>query len=106
MPNEPHLAERPAEVVTEKLRNANEHLTLATLQAQVEAETSTATAERLSRLVVDLEASQKELREKNEELENFHTMVVGRELNMMRLEKENERLRREVTSLKSQIEKP
>jgi hypothetical protein len=56
--------------------------------------------------VTKLEASETALREKNEELENFHDTVVGRELNMLRLEKENEQLRREVDRLKSKAHKP
>jgi len=72
----------------------------------VEAETSLATAERLDRLVTKLEASEKALKERNAELENFHDIVVGRELKMSRLEKEIERLQQEVTRLTSLLPKP
>ena len=114
MPNEEPVEAtgRPADVVNdqhapmENLRDANEHLTLATLQAQAGAEASAAMAEQLRELVTKLEASETALREKNEELENFHDTVVGRELNMMRLEKENEQLRREVDQLRSEAHKP
>ena len=114
MPSEEPVkaTDRPADVVNDKyihidnLRDANEHLTLAALQAQAEAEASVAMAEQLRELVAKLEASETALREKNEELENFHETVVGRELNMMRLEKENEQLRREVDRLRSEARKP
>lgn len=90
----------------DKLRDANEQLTLATLRAQVEAEASAGIAEQLRRLVSKLEASETALHEKNEELENFHDIVVGRELKMMQLEKENEQLLKEVNRLKSEARKP
>jgi hypothetical protein len=90
----------------DKLRDANEQLTLATLRAQVEAEASAGIAEQLRRLVSKLEASETALQEKNEELENFHDIVVGRELKMMQLEKENEQLLKEVDRLKSETHKP
>jgi predicted mannosyl-3-phosphoglycerate phosphatase (HAD superfamily) len=114
MPNEVHIEAtgQPADVVNEQptpmenLRDANEHLTLATLQAHAEAEASAGMAEQLRALVTKLEASETALREKNEELENFHDTVVGRELKMMRLEKENEQLRREVDRLRSEAHTP
>ena len=114
MPKEVHVEAtgQPADVVNEQptpmenLRDANEHLTLATLQAQAEAEASAGMAEQLRALVTKLEASETALREKNEELENFYDTVVGRELNMLRLEKENEQLRREVDRLRSEAHKP
>lgn len=60
----------------------------------------------LRRLVNKLEVSETALQEKNEELENFHDIVVGRELKMMQLEKENEQLLNEVDRLKSEAHKP
>ncbi len=49
-----------------------------------------------SRVVRDLERSKSELQEKILDLEKFEEVVVGRELKMIALEKELERLRREV----------
>lgn len=113
MPNEVHVATgQPADVVNDQhtpieyLRDANEHLTLAALQAQAEAETLGGMAQQLRGLVTKLEASETTLREKNEELENFYDIVVGRELSMMRLEKENKQLQREVDQLRSETHKP
>jgi PAS domain S-box-containing protein len=44
-----------------------------------------------------------ELQERNRELEQFHDLTVGRELRMIELEKENERLRQEVARLKRTV---
>jgi PAS domain S-box-containing protein len=41
-----------------------------------------------------------ELQERNRELEQYHDLTVGRELRMIELEKENERLRQEVARVK------
>jgi hypothetical protein len=57
--------------------------------------------EKLRRLVQQLAASETVLHETNEELENFDDIVVGRELKMMQLEKENEQLQREADRLRS-----
>lgn len=113
MPNETQIEATggPSDVVhvqrtpADKLRDANEQLTLATLRAQLEAEASAGIAEQLRQFVSKLEASEIALQEKNEELENFHEIVVGRELKMMQLEKENEQLRKEVDRLKSEARK-
>jgi PAS domain S-box-containing protein len=50
----------------------------------------------LQQLVRELKASRADLQERNEELEKFHDMTVDRELKMMQLEKEVERLQREL----------
>jgi PAS domain S-box-containing protein len=47
------------------------------------------------RLIFDLKRTQDELRDKVEELEQFHDAIVNRELKMIELEKEVERLRAE-----------
>jgi hypothetical protein len=49
--------------------------------------------EELQRKVRELEDSKAELQEKNEDLESFHDVVVGRELKMMELEKELSKLK-------------
>src|SRR5581483_11236791 len=56
-------------------------------------------AAELQQLVGKLEESEAMLREKNEELEKFHDIVVDRELTMIRLEREVERLRRKLNML-------
>jgi PAS domain S-box-containing protein len=48
----------------------------------------------------ELTRSNQTLRERNLELENFSDAVVGRELKMMQLEKDNERLRQELDTLR------
>lgn len=116
MPNETQIEipGEPSNVVhgqqasepADKLRDANEQLTLATLRAQVEAEASASIAEQLRGVVSKLETSETAMQEKNEELENFHDIVVGRELKMMQLEKENEQLQREVNRLRAEAHKP
>jgi PAS domain S-box-containing protein len=58
----------------------------------------------LQQVVRELETSLADLQERNEELEKFHDITVGRELKMMQLEKEVERLQRELEKLTS--EKP
>ena len=50
----------------------------------------------------DLQDSKAELREKILDLEKFEEVVVGRELKMIALEKELEKLQREMTALKSE----
>jgi two-component system NtrC family sensor kinase len=47
----------------------------------------------------ELARTNQTLRERNLELENFSDAVVGRELKMMQLEKDNERLRKELDDL-------
>jgi hypothetical protein len=54
------------------------------------------------RVVHDLETSRAELQEKILDLEKFEEVVVGRELKMITLEKELEKLRRELEALKAQ----
>lgn len=44
-----------------------------------------------------------ELQKKVKELEDFHDIVVGRELEMARLEEENERLRKEIEKLRERL---
>lgn len=58
----------------------------------------------LQQVVHELETSRADLQERNEELEKFHDITVGRELKMMQVEKEVERLQRELEKLTS--EKP
>jgi PAS domain-containing protein len=50
-------------------------------------------------LVESLEQSKAELQEKVQDLEKFEELVVGRELRMMELKKENDRLRRRLQEL-------
>jgi hypothetical protein len=52
-------------------------------------------------VVRDLEKSKGELQEKILDLEKFEEVVVGRELKMIALEKENEQLRRELERLRN-----
>ena len=54
------------------------------------------------RVVRDLEGSKAELQEKILDLEKFEEVVVGRELKMIALEKEVEKLQQEVASLKAE----
>jgi len=52
-------------------------------------------------VVQDLEQSKTELQEKILDLEKFEEVVVGRELKMIALEKELERMQREIGTLRS-----
>jgi hypothetical protein len=52
-------------------------------------------------VVQDLEQSKTELQEKILDLEKFEEVVVGRELKMIALEKELERMQREIGNLRS-----
>jgi polyhydroxyalkanoate synthesis regulator phasin len=52
--------------------------------------------------VRDLEESKAELQDKILDLEKFEEVVVGRELKMIALEKEVEKLEREVIQLKAE----
>ena len=54
------------------------------------------------RVVADLEKSKLELQEKILELEKFEEVVVGRELKMIALEKELEKLREELTAAQAE----
>ena len=56
------------------------------------------------KVVRDLEESKAELQEKILDLEKFEEVVVGRELKMIALEKELEKLRQELEALKVQRE--
>jgi len=58
--------------------------------------------EKLQRVISDHEALEERLRDKLEELERFHEIVVGRELKMIRLEKEMEQLMSELEKLKAE----
>jgi PAS domain S-box-containing protein len=55
------------------------------------------------KVVRDLEDSKTELQEKILDLEKFEEVVVGRELKMIALEKEVEKLQREIVQLKAQL---
>jgi PAS domain S-box-containing protein len=55
------------------------------------------------KVVRDLEESKAELQDKILDLEKFEEVVVGRELKMIALEKESEKLRTEVTKLKTEL---
>src|SRR5918999_2797536 len=55
------------------------------------------------KVVSDLEQSKAELQEKILDLEKFEEVVVGRELKMIALEKEAEKLRAEITHLKARL---
>jgi polyhydroxyalkanoate synthesis regulator phasin len=61
-----------------------------------------ATASR-EQLVRDLHEARAELQEKIGDLEKFEEVVVGRELKMLALEKEIEKLKREVTGLRAEL---
>jgi PAS domain S-box-containing protein len=54
------------------------------------------------KVVRDLEESKAELQDKILDLEKFEEVVVGRELKMIALEKEAEKLRAEITQLKAE----
>lgn len=54
------------------------------------------------KVVRDLERSKEELQEKNEDLEKFHDVVVGRELKMMQLEKDAQELQKELAKVKGE----
>jgi PAS domain S-box-containing protein len=58
------------------------------------------------RVVRDLEESKAELQEKILDLEKFEEVVVGRELKMIALEKEVEKLQKEVSVLKTELGRP
>lgn len=53
----------------------------------------------------DVERKAEELQKRLEELEKFHRLTVGRELAMIELKKENERLKEEIERLKKELEK-
>jgi PAS domain S-box-containing protein len=55
------------------------------------------------KVVRDLEDSKAELQEKIQDLEKFEEVVVGRELKMIGLEKEVEKLQNELTTLKAEL---
>src|SRR5215212_9722749 len=55
------------------------------------------------KVVRDLEESKAELQDKILDLEKFEEVVVGRELKMIALEKEAEKLRREIGQLKAEV---
>jgi DNA repair ATPase RecN len=78
-----------------RLRDANEQLTLAVLRVQEQ-------AEELERVVRALKASEGGLQTKNDELEKFHDMVVGRELRLAELEKQVTRLQAKIDQLTSE----
>jgi PAS domain S-box-containing protein len=55
------------------------------------------------KVVRDLEESKAELQDKILDLEKFEEVVVGRELKMIALEKESEKLRAEIAHLKAEL---
>jgi len=55
------------------------------------------------KVVRDLQDSKAELQEKIQDLEKFEEVVVGRELKMIALEKELEKLKSEMTTLKAEL---
>ena len=55
------------------------------------------------KVVRDLEESKAELQDKILDLEKFEEVVVGRELKMIALEKEAEKLRKEIGQLKGEL---
>jgi PAS domain S-box-containing protein len=55
------------------------------------------------KVVRDLEESKSELQDKILDLEKFEEVVVGRELKMIALEKEAEKLRKEIAQLKGEL---
>ena len=55
------------------------------------------------KVVRDLEDSKAELQEKILDLEKFEEVVVGRELKMIALEKEAEKLRKETAQLRGEL---
>jgi PAS domain S-box-containing protein len=58
------------------------------------------------KVVRDLQDSKAELQEKILDLEKFEEVVVGRELKMIALEKELEKLHRELTAMKAELGRP
>lgn len=85
----------PPDPADDRLRDVNEQLTLAVLRVQEQ-------AEELERLVRTLKASGAGLQTKNEELEKFHDLVVGRELRIVELEKQVTRLQAKIDQLTSE----
>jgi predicted nucleic acid-binding Zn-ribbon protein len=61
--------------------------------------------QRLQRVISDHEALEEKLRNKLEELERFHDVVVGRELKMIRLEREVEQLKKDLEQVKAERDK-
>jgi PAS domain S-box-containing protein len=59
-------------------------------------------AEELERVVSALKASEAELQTKNDELEKFHDMIVGRELKLVELKKQVTRLQGKIDELTSE----
>jgi predicted nucleic acid-binding Zn-ribbon protein len=92
--NNASAAAGPPDPAADRLREVNERLTLAMLRVQEQ-------AEELERVVRALKASEADLHTKNNELEKFHDMVVGRELRIMELEKEVTRLQAKIDLLTS-----
>ena len=78
-----------------ELSEANAQLHKAREESEVRVHERTAD---LQAALKKLEASQMELQQKIEDLENFHEVVVGRELKMIALEKELETLKRRLSS--------
>jgi DNA repair ATPase RecN len=85
----------PPDPADDRLRDVNEQLTLAMLRVQEQ-------AEELERIVRALKASEASLQTKNNELEKFHDMVVGRELKLVELEKQVTRLQAKIDQLTSE----
>jgi hypothetical protein len=55
------------------------------------------------KVVRDLEESKAELQDKILDLEKFEEVVVGRELKMIALEKESEKLQKEIGRLRAEL---
>jgi DNA repair ATPase RecN len=85
----------PPDSADDRLRDINEQLTLAVLRVQEQ-------AEELERVVRALKASEAGLQMKNNELENFYDIVVGRELKLVELERQVTRLQARIDELTSE----
>jgi hypothetical protein len=82
----------PPDRPDDRLRDVNQQLALAVLRVQEQ-------AEELERVVRALKASEGNLQTKNDELEKFHDMVVGRELRLVELERQVTRLQATIDQL-------
>jgi prefoldin subunit 5 len=82
----------PPDPADGRLRDVNQRLTLAVLRVQEQ-------AEELERVIGALKATETGLQTKNDELEKFHDIVVGRELRLVELEKQVARLQAVIDQL-------
>jgi predicted RNase H-like nuclease (RuvC/YqgF family) len=85
----------PLDPADDRLRDANEQLTLTVLRVQEQ-------AEELDRVLKTLVASAVTLQTKNDDLEKFHDMVVGRELRLAELEKHVTQLQAKLDQMTSE----